>query len=204
MNGRKFHDRSAVCKSSERNLDAGCGERLIEFVEFCFLLMGIGLVKGICRGHMREHSLDFEIIQSGDFLDIFYRKVYIVCEVADSAHSGIHSDESVYRFSGFFSFRRECCRIFAAANHWSDIVLYDGVCVHIWSQPQHDDFFLCAGFAQGYCLLQGCDCKGFAAVCSENFGNLYAAVTVSVGLDDTDHFPSCDFILNLFNVVIQV
>ena len=164
--------------------------------------MGIGLVERICRRHMRKHALDLEVFECRDLLDILHRKVEVVCQIADAAHTGIHRDQRVDSLVLCFRCRGEGCRILGAADNRGDIVIDDGVRIHVRCQTEHDDLFLRAGLTQGDRLLQRRDRKSLTAVRAQHLRDFDRAMTVSVCLDDADHLSVSDFIFDLFDIVI--
>lgn len=61
--------------------------------------MRISFISGVGSGHVGEHAFDLEIWQSGNLLDILNRSFYFICQIADSSHTGINSNQTENGFA---------------------------------------------------------------------------------------------------------
>ena len=151
---------------------------------------------------MRKHAFDLEVFECRDLLDILHRKVEVVCQIADAAHPGIDCDQRVDSLALCLCCRGEGSCILRCTDNRRNIIIDDGVCIHVRGQTEHDDLFLCAGLTQGDRLLQRRDRKSLTAVRAQHLRDFDRAMTVSVCLDDADHLSVSDFIFDLFDIVI--
>ena len=206
MYRRQFHDGSTVGQGLPWNFHTGSRQRVVEFIVLGFLLVGVSLIEGVCRGHVGEQAANLEILQGGNLLYIFHCSidVGIIRQIADSAHTGIYSNQASYGLACSGSGSIDGSGIGCIADNRRDVIVHDGIRIHIRGQSQHDDFFSGAGFPQGDGFLEGGDGKNLHTVFPEHFCNLNASVTIGVGFDDTDHIPVADFGADIFNVVIQI
>ena len=91
------------------------------------------------------------------------------------------------------------------AGDGGDIIFHHGIGIHVGGQAQADDLFLGPGFPEGDGLLQGGDGEDPAAVLPQDLGALYRAVTVGIGLDDTDDLPLGPHLFHdIFDVIVQI
>ena len=171
----------------------------------CFLAVCIVQILCVCCGEVGNHSLNLEVGEFFDFLQLFRSVVGVIPLVADSAHSGVYGDQGFYGLAGSLCRRIDCLCVLKRAENRSNVVFYQSVCIHVRSQSQADDFAFDSGISQCCALCKRSDSEGVDAVFDQDVRGFHAAVTVSVRLDDADHLCiRSDLLLDALDVVIQV